>query len=342
MRTASRRPTSILRLSLGLIFSALLAGMTVRTARPETGRPIARARYLMGTVLEIEAAGDEPRALGEALEAAFAEVEATEWRLSCWQAGSELSRANRRAATSAFPVGAATYRSLSAALALARQTGGAFDPTVGGVTAALGLTGQAPDPDRAAALASSVGWRHVRLDPVNRTVSFDRPGLSVDSGGFAKGEALDRAAAVLRRHGVVSARLNFGGQILLFGAGAGGRPAIRLAAPDASGGSLASFRVDEGSISTSSQGENPGHLVDPGTGRPVPSGGSVTVVADTGLRADALSTALFVMGPSKGLAFADREGIAALFAVPAESGWRLLASREFPRLDRASRKRRAV
>ncbi len=330
----ARRTTSILRLSLGLIALALVGLGLARGGPPQRGGSVSRARYLMGTVLEIEATGSDQCATGEALEAAFAAVEATEARLSNWRPESELSRANRDAADAPVRLSPATFGSLTAAMSLARQTGGAFDPSIGGVTRALGLTGGEADPPAAAALAGSVGWRHVRLDPRSRTIFFDRPGVAIDSGGFGKGEALDRAAAALRRRRVLRARLNFGGQILLLDAGRSGPSEITLAAPDRSGRSLARLRVGRGSVSTSGDSEKPGHLIDPGSGRPARFHGSVTVVADTGLRADALSTALFVMGPAKGLAFADREGIAALFAVRRGQGYQLLASRAFPRLER--------
>jgi FAD:protein FMN transferase len=331
----------LLRLSLGLIGVALLAAALGRATRPAPASRIARARYLMGTVLEIVAVGEDPRAAGEALESAFAEVETAEARLSNWRAESELSRANREAAAGPVPLSPETFRSLCRALALARETEGAFDPTVGGVTEALGLTGRVADPSRLPALAKAIGWWHARLDPGARTLAFDRSGLAIDSGGFGKGEALDRAAVELRRRGIRAARLNFGGQILVLDAGwQEGRAAsfstVSLAAPDPSGRALARFDVAGGSVSTSSDAERPGHLIDPRTGRPALFHGSVTVIADSGLRADALSTALFVMGPSEGLAFADRRGIAALFALRRGTGFQLLASRAFPPFDRAS------
>ncbi|MDQ2969738.1 MAG: FAD:protein FMN transferase [Acidobacteriota bacterium] len=279
---------------------------------------VLRAQYRMGTVLEIDAVGAYLARTEEAVANAFAAVGSVETRLSNWKPDSELSRANRRAARAPVALSPATFRSLSAAFDLAAESEGAFDPTVGAVTEGLELTGGPVAPERAAAGAAAVGYRFARLEPAGRTLAFERPGVSIDSGAFGKGEALDRAAAALRRGGVEAARLNFGGQILVFGTAtpAGRRHRYRrlaVAAPDLSGRIARGIVAGDGSLSTSGEAEKPGHLIDPRTGRAAAFHGSASVVADTALRADALSTALFVLGPEEGVAFADRRGIAALF-----------------------------
>lgn len=281
----------------------------------------------MGTILEIDALGSNARATEAGVAAAFRAVDDVEARLSNWRPESEISRANEGKAISLSP---ATWGSLSRAFALARETGGAFDPTVGAVTRA--------DPGHARTAA--VGWQKARLESRGRTLSFTVAGGAIDTGGFGKGEGLDRAISALRSHGVGAARLNFGGQISLFGtSGAIARSqdldTIAIAEPrSGSPRELGRFSAEDGSVSTSGQSERPGHIVDPRTGVSVKFAGSVTVLADTGTRADALSTALFVLGPARGIAFADRRGIAALYVVPRGAGWKLVPSRAFPPLRR--------
>lgn len=310
------------------------------------GRPdptpvrVTRAQYRMGTVLEIDAAGIERAALEDAVAIAFRQVGRVEERLSNWRPESELSRVNREAADRALPLSSATFWSLERALSLADETGGAFDPTVGSITRALGLTGEIPKNGRGQSPWETVGWRGARLDPSALTIRL-RPGAAIDSGAFGKGEALDHAVGVLRRAGAAAARLNFGGQLALLGAGTRearrlGFDRVAVAWPDGSGKIACVFQASDGSVSTSGDAEKPGHLIDPKTGRAAAFHGSVTVVADTALRADALSTALFVMGPREGLVFADRRGIPALYL--ARDGKRLskTASRVFPRLSKIS------
>lgn len=329
-----------LRLSLCLIGAvAVTVALSAAVAVQSRSRAVrvARARSAMGTLLEIDAFGADGASTEAAVAAAFRAVDEVERRLSNWRADSELSAANTNRR---FPLSAATWRSLSAALSLARETDGAFDPTVGAITEPLGLTGHAPDPERAR--PEAVGWWKARLEPESRTLLFATPGVLIDSGGFGKGEALDRALAELRRRRVVAARLNFGGQVSLLGtATSSGRRAdlddVSVAEPrSGSSRELCRFSPGDRSVSTSGVSERPGHILDPRTGRAARFAGSVTVVADTGIRADALSTALFVLGPKQGVSFADRRGIAALFVVPCSSGWELRPSREFPRTRRVS------
>jgi FAD:protein FMN transferase len=340
-RGRSTRLASRLRLSLGLdglaaaaAFAAVVAavGGVVAPRQPDSFR-VSRARYEMGTVLEIEAVGPDRAATERGLAAAFHAVEEVERRLSNWSEESELSRANASAATGSVTLSPATWRSLSVAIALARETDGAFDPTVGAVTGAFGLTGHPPDRAR----PEAVGWEKARLDPQTRTLAFAVPGGAIDSGGFGKGEALDRALVEVRRGGLTAARLNFGGQISLWGSRTrgGGRDFGEVSIAEPRAGSereLCRFVPGDGSVSTSAASERPGHIIDPRTGTAAPYTGSVTVVADSGVRADALSTALFVLGPRAGLDLANRRGIAALFVVPrVAGGWDLVPSRRFPR-----------
>jgi len=303
-----------LRLSLGLIgLGAVATLLLVAFGRGggEASR-VTRARSEMGTILEIDAVGPTSLVTEAAVAAAFAAVEDADRRLSNWRADSELSRANAAASGGPVALSPATWRCLSRAFDISRETDGAFDPTVGVFTG-----------------ARTIGWEKVILDSRRCTMTFAAPGGAVDSGGFGKGEALDRALLELERRGLVAARLNFGGQISVLGARFGD---VSIAEPRAgSNRKLCSFRTEDASVATSGVSEKPGHIVDPRTDAPPPFSGSVTVVADNGLRADALSTALFVLGPDEGLDFANRESIAALFVVPRADGrWDLVASRCFP------------
>ncbi|HEY6064805.1 MAG TPA: FAD:protein FMN transferase [Thermoanaerobaculia bacterium] len=311
--TAAARPVQ-LRLSLILVALAIGAVLVVLAfGRGGAGASrVTRARSEMGTILEIDAIGPSPAATESAVAAAFAAVEDVDRRLSNWRKDSELSRANAAGANRPLALSPLTWRCLAKAFDFARDTDGAFDPTVGVFTG-----------------ARTIGWKNVVLDSNGCTLTFAVSGGAVDSGGFGKGEALDRAILELRRRGVDAARLNFGGQISLVGSRFGD---VSVAEPRAgSRRQVAAFRTEDGSVSTSGVSEKPGHIVDPRTGAAASFTGSVTVVADNGLRADALSTGLFVLGPDEGLDFANRNGIAALFVVPRDDGrWDLIASRCFP------------
>jgi len=303
-------------------------------------RPVAMARFLMGTRLSIET--DDP-AVPEAVEAAFREVERLESVLSNWKTDSEVSRLNDRASLEWFRCSPDLYRAVGDALHWAAETGGAFDPTVEPLVRALGLRseGQADDPPpptgsrttgpgaapagdarREALGRLPIGWRHVERRGLTRSVRYDTPGVGLDFGGIGKGIALDAAARVLARHGVRDALLDFGGQVLAVGRprGSEGWP-VGIADPLDRDQAVAVVRGSDLSISTSGNGERAvpgpdgpiGHILDPEAHRPAPFQGTVTVAARDATSADALSTALFVMGPENGPLWADARGVAALF-----------------------------
>jgi len=285
-----------------------------------------RARFLMGARLVIEARGG---AVDAAVERAFAEVARLEAVLSNWRPDSEVSRLNDAAAAGPVTVSDDLYTAVDAALRWAESTDGAFDPTVEPLVRALGLRGAegilpgagAP-PAAGPAMPKPVGWRGVRLDPGRRTVGFAAAGMGLDFGGIGKGMALDAAALVLRDGGVEAALLDFAGQVLVFGSGPdAGRWRVGIADPEDRAGAALVVDLPAGSLSTSGNSERAvgtggrrvGHILDPHTGRPVAWNGSVTVLADDATAADALSKALFVLGPERGTVWADQHGVQVLY-----------------------------
>ncbi len=135
-----------------------------------------------------------------------------------------------------------------------------------------------------------------------------RDKLQFDEGGFGKGYTLDRMLALTRGE----AMINFGGQIIVRGA-----REVAIAHPRHRDRPILTLTLKDASLSTSSNSER-AHIIDPATGKPVPARGSVSVIHPSALRADALSTALVVMGPDRGLAWARAQGITAVFI--SESG----------------------
>jgi len=241
----------------------------------------------MGTVFTATAWGCHSGALDRALEAAFDSVRRVDSLLSTYRPQSEISRINRNGGNgeggSVSPTLAAV---LEAALEVARVSQGAFDPTLR-------------------------DWRGVRFDRTAGTVRLE-PGLSLDFGGIAKGYALDRASLALEGS-ADHAVLDLGGQLLFFGrrrvVEGGGGWRVGIVDPDHPDRVIALLEVDSGSVSTSSQAERPGHIVDPRTGSSAGRARSVTVVAPTGIAADAWSTAFFVLGCDSAFALADAQRV---------------------------------
>ena len=300
-------------LPLLLLFAAAAPPPPVTRIRLPQLAHAERARYLMGTVCTgIAESRADSAAAGAALDAAFDEIARLEDVCSSWQPASELQRLNAAAADQRFECSPDLYAVIDSAFDAAEQTNGAFDPTVEPLEWAWDMrgSGRVPGDSALAEARSRVSWRAVARVPASRMVRFTHAGMGLDLGGIAKGYALDRAEEVLRARGISRALLDFGGQLLAFSNREPWRvsvahpadrlqPAVRLALSNAA-------------VSTSSQSERQievdgvryGHILDPHTGRPLRTDASATVVAASGTRADALSTALLVMGRERALEFA--------------------------------------
>ncbi len=258
----------------------------------------------MDTFMHLTAYGNGANA---ALTAAKQTLLATEAKLSVTDLDSEIAAANRAGGQS-MTVSDDTAELIGFALAMSRRTHGAIDPTVYPLVQAWGFTtGQqrVPPQGELDALLPLVGAEQVNLS--GNTLSLS-PGAMLDLGSVAKGWAGDRLTEQLKAAGINSAILRLGGNIQAVGAKPDSSDwVVGIQDPD-SAGMLACLSVRDCAVVTSGgyqrsfteNGETYWHIIDPSTGYPARAGlTSVTIVAPSGALCDALSTALFVMGPAK-------------------------------------------
>src|SRR5262245_36327158 len=266
-------------------------------------------RYLMGTWCDLVIFDPPPEP--DVAQAAFREIARLESVLSSWDPTSEVSRLNARAGQGPQPVSDDLATVTDESLSICATTSGAFDPSVGPLVRTWGFyteTPATPGLESGRAAASHVGCNQVTVYREARSVAL-ADGTALDFGGIGKGYAVDRAMDILRARGVTRAKVDFGSSSLGFlGHIDGGWPVV-IVDPRDHDVPLISFRVSEGSVSTSSQqeryferdGHRFGHIFDPRLGRPVESRlRSVMVIMPRGSTADALSTGLFVMVASEG------------------------------------------
>ncbi len=275
--------------------------------------------YLLNTIVRLTLWGADD-ALFDDCFALIREAEAT---LSRTVPSSEIARLNARETDS---VSHATAALIADALALAEDTDGAFDPTIGGVSALWDFTAESPavpDADALTAACASVGYAGVQVD--GTTVTFDDPNIRLDLGAIAKGEIADRVTALLRERGVAHAILNLGGNVVVIGGKPDGE-AYRVGVQDPAsevGEPLLSVAVRDGSVVTSGiynrgftvDGQYYHHILDPRTGYPCENElASVTILSASSRQGDGLSTACMLLGLNAGLALIEgTAGVEAIF-----------------------------
>lgn len=287
------------------------------------------AQPTMGTACHITLAGSISKtglaALREKIDAALEDVNR---RMSTWQDDTEISQFNRFQSLEKFPVSPEFADVVQAALSYAEQTGGAFDPTVKPLVDFWGFGPErmsniehgTPN-DELTRIMDSAGWKKVRLE--NGALIKAHPAVQLDLAAIAKGYGVDRVAEVIRAAGRKNFIVEIGGEIVADGTNREGRPwriGIESPEPDKPFGAeifqtLSVLSRVEGEIpkiamatsgdyrnfQTRADGTRYSHIIDPHTGRPAQSDvAAVTVIAPRCMDADAVATALFVMGSDKG------------------------------------------
>lgn len=258
---------------------------------------------MMGTFIEV--LSFDRRAAG----IVFSELKRIESLLSKYDPQSEASRLNEKGKLAVSPE---TFFVLTRARELWSKTRGAFDVTVAPLMDIWGFTDKKyrlPSQEEINSVKRVIGPDKILLNPEGFMVEFSAPGMKIDLGGIAKGYAVDCAVSALKRKGVKDCLINAGGDIYCLGS-KNGRPWKVAVRNPRKSGVVEYLDLQDKAVATSGDyeqyftidGKRFSHIFDPGTGYPADSGViSVTVIADDCLSADALATAIFVLGKDRWL-----------------------------------------
>jgi thiamine biosynthesis lipoprotein len=273
----------------------------------------------MGTLVTIHVVRDGVEA-EEAICRAFGWFHAIEERCTRFDERSELSQLSAQAGRP-VPVSAMLYEAVQFALLVAEETGGAFDPTVGHRMEARGFDRNHRTGERVRDLTTQedATYRDVQLDPASRTITLRCP-LTLDLGAVAKGLAVDAAARELEMF--TDFAIDAGGDLYLGGSNQHGAPwSVGIRHPRRERELITSLRVSNQAVCTSGDYERNTlevghHILNPHTGISVIEVASATVVAPRAMLADALATAVFVLGPQEGINLLNRVGVEGLILTP--------------------------
>lgn len=306
----------------------------------------------MGTTWTVKLVAAPADLSREGLQSAIVEtLERVESLMSTYREESALSKFNASRSTGWVEVPAELCESVQQALTLSGKTGGAFDVTVGPLVNLWGfgpdgVVLEPPGSQQISELLATVGFAKLRALCTVPALRKTEPGLYVDLSAWAKGYAVDRVAALLDERRLPDYLVEIGGEMRMRGANASGEDwAIAIERPVPGQRELqAIVRLTDTAMATSGDyrnyfehdGRRYSHTIDPRTGSPVTHRlASVTVVHESAAFADAMATALLVMGPDDGLEFAATNEISAYFLIRDDDGIVEIATQGFRNLIRS-------
>ncbi|WP_162532327.1 FAD:protein FMN transferase [Candidatus Scalindua japonica] len=299
------------------------------TGEKQTLKLFKKAALSMSTLFEITIYAPDKYVAEKTFNEVFQELNRLDYLMSNYKKTSVLSELNKNAPSGPADCNKELADVIEQSLQYSEITDGAFDITIGPLMKKWGFfkkQGRIPGKEELESVLGSVSYKNIIIEakakkslaenPVTeKTVSFKNPGTQIDLGGIGKGYAVDRVTLVLKQNGINSALINFAGNIYTFGTPPERTSwVIGLQHPRESEGLLGTFDIKDKAVSTSGDyekfftidGKRYSHIIDPRTGNPVKGVVSVTIVAESATRADALSTGVFVMGQEKGMALIEK------------------------------------
>lgn len=316
---------------ISLLIAALVLLSLVTCSKSQTKR-IEEKLFAFDTYMTF-VVSEGPRSR-EGLNTAIERIVEIEQRMSATLPDSDISKINENAGKNPVKVHPDTFFVIKKALEYAELTQGSFDISTLPVSRLWDLSAdnpRIPEAEEIKQTLALVDYRKIKLDEEKQTVYLESEGMAIDLGGIAKGYAGDEVVNILRQHGVERALINLGGNIMVINGREDGSPwRIGIQNPrqekEPEARHVAVLQVRDCAVVTSGDyerynvkvyeqtGKRYHHIFDPATGYPAENGViSVTIVTESGIDADALSTSLFVLGVERGLVLADSlEGIHAL------------------------------
>lgn len=303
-KPSSFKAKAVFLLSVFFLLTAFPGGVRAGNFKKNT--------VVMGTELEMTvSAHDEPSAK-KAFEAAEKEMVRIENLMSEWREDSVISKVNRNSGKMAVKVPDELFKGIASSIEVSRLSGGAFDISWASMRGIWNFTdgkNRVPSSDEIKQKLALVNYKNIGIDPANRTVFLKKKGMAIGLGAIAKGYAVDMAMKAALSTGIKDAIIRAGGDMRVQGTDNGSPWEIGIRHPRDKDRLLARMRLGNISISTSGDYERYfikngtiyHHIIDPKTGYPAGLCQSVTVLAPDTMTSDALSTAVFVLGPEKGM-----------------------------------------
>lgn len=275
---------------------------------------------IMGTSVSVTLWHESETAAKTAINAVMDEMHRIDATYSPYRETSELSQMNREAGKAnkdkPFSISVEMGRLLNKALYYGALSEGAFDITYATLARFYNYRKkQIPSHAQEEALLSAIDYQSVVLSTNGRSVFYTHPALYIDLGGIAKGFAVDRAVAILRKKGIIHASVSAGGDSRVLGNRRGRPWMVGIKNPRGEDSVAIMLPVTNSAVSTSGDyerffinddGTRVHHIINPKTGKSTDGLASVTVLGPEGFDTDALSTTVFVLGWEKGLALINR------------------------------------
>jgi thiamine biosynthesis lipoprotein len=274
-----------------------------------------RSFIKMGSAFDLTLVANNQVEADQLFKQAIAEIDRIERLISSWDQSSETSQVNQMAGKEAVKVAKELYDLVFRAKAIAQLTNGAFDPTYASVDKIWTFDGRDVEQPKAEIISASVakiGFDKIVFDPLESSLYLPLQGMKIGFGAIGKGYAADRVKSLLQNQGVAAGIVNASGDMSAWGIQPNGEPwQVGLINPKNKDKVFAWFPVKNQAVVTSGDyekfilinGKRYGHIINPKTGFPSQGVISCTVFAPKAELADALSTALFVMGVETGIDF---------------------------------------
>jgi thiamine biosynthesis lipoprotein len=295
--------------------------VAIASCAPASAAPhlVTRNGTAMGTEVRLSAFTDDDDGAEKAMQSAFGEIQRIESLMTTWH-DSEVTRVNANAGVAPVAVSTETLEVIDAARRASELSDGAFDITFYAMKGLWhfdeDLDPKLPDAAEIKRRVALIDYRKVIVDKKQKTVMLAKKGMAINLGGIAKGYAVDRAVAVMRKAGFPDVIVQAGGDLMCSGSKAGAPwvAGIRDPRSEARGDIFARLLLIDHAFSTAGDyerfffidGKRYHHIIDPKTGYPATRSRSVTIYAPSALLADSLDDAVFILGWKRGLDMIDK------------------------------------